>query len=161
MKTNKKEGSSVGVLTNRMDIGSKEFDEFQAIVLNKSKAQSEKQKRKIELMALKFRMEDYLKSEDTDIVLPGEFLKTCLEITRVRQKKFAEYIGLKPSNLSKIIGGERPINHEMAIILGKIFNVEPMLWLNVQAKNELMKMAQSNKNKYVRYSLERLVNENG
>ena len=159
MKTNKKEEPSVGVLTKRMDIGSKEFDEFQAIVLNKSKAKSEKQKRKIELMALKIRMEDYLKSEDNEIVLPGEFIKACLEISRVRQNKFAEYIGLKPSNLSKLIGGERPINHEIAIILGKIFNVEAMLWLNIQSKNELIKMKQSNKKKFAKYSLDRLINE--
>lgn len=158
MNKKKYKEPSNGVLTNRMDIGTTEFNEFQAILLNKSKAQTELQKKRIELMALKFRMEDYLKSEDRDIKFTGEFLKACLKITQVHQNKFANYIGLKPSNLSKIIGGERPINHDIALILGRIFNVEPMIWLNVQAKNELIKMAQSNKNKYAKYSLDELIN---
>jgi plasmid maintenance system antidote protein VapI len=43
--------------------------------------------------------------------------------------------------------------------LGSIFNVEPMIWLNVQPKNELKRMTQSNKNKYAQYSLDDLINE--
>jgi len=158
MKKKKYKEPSNGVLTNRMDIGTKEFNEFQAILLNKSKAQTELQKKRIELMALKFKMEDYLKSEDMDLKFTGEFIKACLKITQVHQNKFANYIGLKPSNLSKIIGGERPISHDIALILGRIFNVEPMIWLDVQAKNELIKMAKSNKNKYAKYSLDELIN---
>lgn len=158
MKKKNYEEPSNGVLTNRMDTGTKEFNEFQAIVLNKSKAQTEHQKMMIELMALKFKMEDYLKSEETNIKLAGEFLKSFLKITHVRQNKFANYIGLKPSNFSKLIGGERPISHEMALILGNVFNVEPTLWLNVQAKNELKKLTKSNKNTYGNFSLDDLIN---
>lgn len=157
MKNENFKEPSNGVLTNKMDVGTKEFNEFQAILLNKSKAQAESQKRKIELLAIKFRMEDYLKSEDADIKLAGEFLKSFLETTHIRQNKFADYIGLKPSNLNKVIGGERPISHEIALILGKIFSIEPMIWLNVQAKNELKKISQSNKNKYNQYSLDDLI----
>ena len=155
-KKNYKEPSS-GILTNSMDVGTKEFNEFQAILLNKSKAQTEHQKRTIELMAIKFKMEDYIKSEDADIKLAGEFLKSFLKTTHIRQKKLAKYIGLNPSNLNKVLGGERPISYEIALILGKIFNIEPMMWLNVQTKNELKKITQSNKNKYARYSLDDLI----
>mgnify|MGYP000415718877 CR=1 FL=1 len=145
-KKNYKEPSK-GVLTNRMDVKTQEFDELQAILLNKSKSQTESQKRAIELLAIKFKMEDYLNSEDSEVKLAGEFLKSFLRTTHIRQNKFADYIGLKPSNLSKVIGGERPISHEIAIILGRIFNTEPMIWLNIQAKNEFKKITQSNKNK--------------
>jgi len=68
------------VLTERMDIGSKEFSEFQAIILNQSREQSEKQKRKVELLALKFRMEDYVHSNDMEIKNVGYFLKNCLTL---------------------------------------------------------------------------------
>jgi hypothetical protein len=45
------------------------------------------------------------------------------------------------------------------LAIGGIFNVEPMIWLNVQPKNELKRMTQSNKNKYAQYSLDDLINE--
>lgn len=155
-KKNHKEPSN-GVLTNRMDVENQEFNEFQAILLNKSKTQTESQKRTVELLAIKFKMEDYLTSEDSEVKLAGEFLKSFLRTTHIRQNKFADYIGLRPSNLSKVIRGERPISHEIAIILSKIFNTEPMIWLNIQAKNEFKKITQSNKNKYTQYSLDDLV----
>ena len=52
------------VLTDRMDVGTDEFNEFQAMLLNKSKERSSERNNLIELMALKFKMEDYLRSEN-------------------------------------------------------------------------------------------------
>ena len=40
-------------LTIKMDVGTKEFDDFQAILLNKSRKRTEKKKRKIELLSIK------------------------------------------------------------------------------------------------------------
>jgi len=148
---------SKGVLTNRMDVNSSDFVDFQAILLNKSKSQTESQKREIELLAIKFKMEDYLISDNSEVKLAGEFLKSFLKTTHIRQNKFADYIGLKPSNLNKVIGGERPISYEMAIILGRIFSTEPMIWLNIQAKNEFKKITQSKQSKCNQYSLDDLV----
>ncbi|MFC2119304.1 transcriptional regulator, partial [Bacteroidota bacterium] len=140
MKNNKQIEPTDGTLTNRMDVGTNSFDEFQAILLNKSREQTIEQKRKIELLALKFKMEDYLKSEGHDIRLAGEFLKLYLRALHIHQNKFANYIGLHPSNLSKLIIGERPINYELALIFGNIFNTDPMIWIKIQAKNELKKL---------------------
>ncbi len=148
---------SKGVLTNRTDANSSDFVDFQAILLNKSKSQTESQKREIELLAIKFKMEDYLISDNSEVKLAGEFLKSFLKSTHIRQNKFAEYIGLKPSNLNKVISGERPISYEIAIILGRIFSTEPMVWLNIQAKNEFKKITQSKPSKYNQYSLDDLV----
>lgn len=154
---NKNKEENIGVLTNRMNENSDEFNKLQAILLNKSRKQTEQQKRNIELMALKFNMEDYLESDNSDITSVGEYLKTLLRVTKIRQNKFADYIGLKPSNLSKLIGGERPISHEVALVLGKIFKIEPMIWLNIQAKNELKRLTHSNEDKYNHYSLNELM----
>ncbi|MCF6268139.1 MAG: hypothetical protein L3J41_00340 [Melioribacteraceae bacterium] len=154
---NKNREENIGVLTNRMTENSEEFNKLQAILLNKSRKQTEHQKRDVELMALKFNMEDYLESDDSDITSVGEYLKTLLRVTKIRQNKFADYIGLKPSNLSKLIGGERPISHEIALVLGKIFKIDPMIWLNIQAKNELKRLTHSNQDKYNHYSLNELM----
>ena len=149
-----------GILTNQMDIGTKGFDEFQAILLNRSRNRTSQQKRNVELLALKFKIEDYLESEMPDIELAGDFLKQYLQTLQIQQNKFADYIGLKPSNLSKLISGERPINYNMALIFGKMFNLDPMLWIEIQAKNELNKLRNNENQKYHNYSLNDLIPEN-
>ena len=99
---------SSGVLTEPMNSGQKEFDQFQAILLNRSRKKTLKQKRMVELMGLRFKMEDYLTSTHKDeLKLTGEFLKAHLNVLNIKQNKFAHYIGLKPSNLSKVLKGER------------------------------------------------------
>lgn len=146
-----------GMLTSRMDFNTNGFDEFQTILLKKSKERSIKQKRNIELLALKYDMEDYVKSEGTEVKSAGGFLKGILKSLQLRQNRFAEYVGLKPSNLTKLINGERSINYDLAIIFGRLFNHDPMLWIEIQAKNELDKLSEAKKSKYHNYTLEDLV----
>ncbi len=146
-----------GTLTQSMDVGTKGFDEFQSIILTKSKSRTADQKRKVELLSLKYQMEDYLNSSQPAEKTVGYFLKLILKTLNVQQKQFAEYIGLKPSNLSKLISGERPINYDLALILGKLFSHNPMLWIEIQAYNELNRL-QHAEDKYSNYSLTALIN---
>ncbi len=146
-----------GMLTNQMDIGSEKFKDFQAIMMNKAKQQSEKQKREIELLAIKFQMQDYLKSDGSETKPAGEFLKGYLKTLGISHKIFAQYIYINPSNLSKLINGERSINYELAIIFGKIFDNDPMLWIEIQAKNELKKLRETKTSEFDRYSLKDLI----
>lgn len=159
MKNNNYKEPSKGVLTNQMDVETDDFKKFQAILLNKSKDRSASRKRDIELLALKFKMEDYLELDEQDVKIPGEFLKQYLKTLKIPQKRFANYININPSNLSKLINGERPINYELAIIFGKIFNNNPMLWIEIQAKNELNRIRKIKHNKYRDYSLNDLITE--
>lgn len=145
------------VLTDRMDVGTDEFNEFQAILLNTSKERSEDRNTIIELMALRFKMEDYLRSVNKQEVLVGDFLKAYLAAFEIRQNKFAKYIGVRPSNLSKLIKGERSLNHELALVFGKIFNNDPMLWLDVQDKNKLYELSKSKSREIKKYSLKDLI----
>lgn len=147
------------VLTDRMDVGTREFNEFQAILLNKSKERSNERKRMIELLALKFKMEDYLKSEDKHSKLAGDFLKEYLSVFEIRQSKFAEYIGIRPSNLSKLIKGERSLNHELALVFGTIFGNDPMLWLDIQDKNKLYEVSKLKRKEIKKYSLDDLITQ--
>lgn len=146
-------------LTTKMDIGTKEFDDFQAILLNKSRQRSENQKRRIDLLTFKYRMEDYINSETNEIKPIGDFLKAILKLLHIQQNTFANYIGLKPSNLSKLLNGERSINYDLALIFGRLFNHNPMLWIEIQAKNEINRLERSDKNKYSGYSLNDLIRQ--
>jgi len=157
MKQNNNAEPANGMLTNQMDIGTDEFKDFQSIMLSKSGNQSDAQKREIELLAIKFQMQDYLESGDTGFKQPGEFLKGYLKALGISQKKFAHYIGINPANLSKLIKGERPINYELAIILGKIFKIDPLLWIEIQTKNELRRIRSTNPKKFNQYSLRDLI----
>ncbi len=157
MKQNNNTEPTNGMLTNPMDTGTDEFKDFQAILLNKAKNRSEAQQREIELLSIKFQMQDYLESEETELKLPGDFLKEYLKTLDIPQKKFALYIEINPSNFNKLIKGERPINYELAIILGKIFNNDPMLWIKIQAKNELKKIRKTKTRRFNNYSLKDLM----
>lgn len=148
-----------GMLTQSMDVGTKEFDDFQAILLKRSRDQTEDQKLRINLLKLKYQMEDYLTSNKTEEISAGEFLKTILKTLQIQQNQFAGYIGLKPSNLSKLISGERTINYDLALIFGRLFNHKAMLWIEIQAKNEMNKLLHAERNKYAVYSLNDLVKE--
>ncbi|MEN8227599.1 MAG: HigA family addiction module antitoxin, partial [Bacteroidota bacterium] len=130
---------------------------FQAILLQKSRKRTDNQKRRIDLLTLKYQMEDYLNSDKSEVKSAGEFLKTILKSLHIQQKQFAEYIGIKPSNLSKLINGERTINYDLALIFGRLFNHNPMLWIEIQAKNELNRLANAERNKYSSYSLNDLM----
>ena len=145
------------MLTNQMDIGTLGFDDFQTILLKKSKERTDNQKRKIDLLTLRYQMEDYIASDERNVKTAGEFLKTILKSLHIQQNKFAEYIGLKPSNLSKLMNGERNINYDMALIFGRLFNHNPMLWIDIQAKNELHRLINAEQNKYSNYSLNDLI----
>jgi len=145
-----------GILTHQMDTNSIDFDRFQAKLLIKSRERSIEQRRNVELLSLKYQIEEYLQSDGNNTKLAGAFLKQYLKTLQIKQTKFANYIGLKPSNFSKLLNGERPINYDLALILGKIFNIDPMLWIEIQAKNELNKLKNAEDNR-TNYSLNDLM----
>ncbi len=146
-------------LTQNMDVNTQGFDDFQTILLRKSKDRTENQRRKIDLLTLKYQMEDYLSTIESTDKSAGDFLKMILSALKVQQKQFAEYIGIKPSNLSKLIKGERSINYDLALIFGKLFNHDPMLWIEIQAKNELNRLLRAEQKKYSIYSLNDLLGD--
>ncbi len=147
-----------GVLTNQTDVKSAEFDKFKEILSDKLQKRKKEDIINIELLALQYKIEDYLENEDIDNKQAGDFLKQYLNVLQIKQNRFAKYLGIKPSNLSKLLKGERPINYEMALILGKIFNVNPMFWIEIQAKNELSRLKKSKRNELYKYSLKSLLN---
>lgn len=145
------------VLTEKMDIGTAGFDDFQAILLKKSRERSENQKRKIDLLTLRYKMEDYVRLNNDEVRTAGEFLKTIMKTLNIQQNKLAGYIGVKPSNFNKLLKGERPFSYELAFILGKLFNLDPILWIEIQAKNELNRLEHFKIERYSELSINELI----
>ena len=61
------------VLAKPINTNSEEFKETQALLLNISREHTEEQKLEIELMAIKFKMQDYLHSEQVKLEPSGKF----------------------------------------------------------------------------------------
>ncbi len=146
------------VLTERTDVKSLEFKEFQALLLNKSREKSETRRVMIELMAQKFKIEDYLKSDKGAIINVGYFLNEYLKTFKIRQNKFADYLGVPPSNFNRLIKGGS-LSHELAFKMGRVFHINPMLLLDIQDKNKLAEIKEAKMNEIKNYSIQDLLNQ--
>ena len=159
MVKNKKIEAQNGVLTTSMNVNSKAFKEFQLFLSNKADALSEKQKLQIELLALQIKIEDYINSneEEMDVITVGDFLRFYLDKLNIKQNKLANYIGLKPSNFSKLLSGSRKINFELSFILSQIFNLDSNVWMLIQVKNEYLELKKNKEKDYQNFKLEDLI----
>lgn len=151
------EGGINGLGVGVVNTNSEEFKELQRIITAKSKKQSSKEILENKLLSLRFQMESYLRKQDPKIVEVGWFLKELLRELNIKNKVFAEYIEYQESNLSALFRGNRKINIDLALKLGKIFRVDPTLWIHIQSKNELLRMEEENKKEYQKYSIDDLL----
>lgn len=63
---------------------------------------------------------------------PGSILKKELKARGIKQKDFAEAIGMRAPNLSKLIKGERNITEAIAIKLEEVLGIPFQNWMNLQ-----------------------------
>jgi HTH-type transcriptional regulator/antitoxin HigA len=68
---------------------------------------------------------------------PGEIILDELEANGISQVDFAKEIGLKKSQLNKIIKGKRNINADLAIMLENVLGIDAEYWLNAQNQYDL------------------------
>lgn len=141
---------------------SEDFRILREKVLEHSSEISDEERMRIRIKGLKYRMESYLNDNSPEKLIPvGLFLKELVEIIKVPHKDFAAYIGLKNTNLSAIYRGTRRINHDLAMKLGHIFNMNPGLWLNIQNKVELLEIRGQSEKEYQKYRLNDLLKRAG
>jgi len=159
MKNNKDTLSQLtnGILTESMDIGTKEYEDFKLLIRSKVSEASKDERIKIALLGLRFHMEDYLKSKSKTIEV-GSFIKQFIQLIEVKQVEFAKYLSIRPSNLSKILNGERRLTIELALILEKLSNIDARLWLRIQNKNEIKRIQKSCSKSISKYRLKELIN---
>lgn len=143
-----------------LDSTTEEFKQFAATVAEHSKNRTPEQKRETTIFTIYLKIWNYMQQEKPEkIISAGEFLAMFLKELNIKNKSFAKYIGYEESNLSALCKGRRKINIDLALKLGKIFDMKPSTWLNIQSKNDLLKAEQENTNKYKDYKLADLFSE--
>jgi HTH-type transcriptional regulator/antitoxin HigA len=68
---------------------------------------------------------------------PGEILKDELMERKITQKEFAQLTGIPHTHLNEIIKGKRGFNADLALVIGKALQMDPVLWLNLQNNYQL------------------------
>ncbi|MBB4081114.1 plasmid maintenance system antidote protein VapI [Lewinella aquimaris] len=140
MKKNKviNEGGINGLGESLVNQNSSAFKALKSIIIARSQGQTKAKKIESELLSLRFQMESYLSKSDEDTIIPaGRFIEQLLEKVGVSKKRFSDYIGYDYSNLISVLKGRRKVNPDLAMKAGKIFGIEPAIWLHIESKNEL------------------------
>lgn len=118
--------------------------------------------RKAALLSIQYRMEYYLLTNNSEVekIRPlEEFLASFLKILDIPFKVFALSINATDANLKKYLSGQRSFNIDLAMKFGAFFQMPPELWLNIQAKNDMLRL-QANpetEQKYSRFNYENLM----
>ena len=82
-----------------------------------------------------------------------EMKEQFINALNIKKKDFAKYVEFEESNLSALLKGRRKLNTDLAIKLGRIFKLDPVIWLHIENKNNLLIEHQKNEQKYARYTL--------
>ncbi len=157
MKKNKDVLSQLtnGILTESIDIGTREYEDFKLLIRSKVAVTSKEERIKISLLGLKYHMEDYILSNSKEIEV-GSFVKQFINLIEIKQVEFAKYLKIRPSNLSKMLSGERRMTIELALILEKLSNINADLWLRIQNKNEINRIQKAHSKQFNKYRLKEL-----
>ncbi len=140
---------------------STDFRELQAIIQKVAANQSEEVRMENELLSIRFQIESYLQQDSNELVLAGTFIEKLLKAIKVKKKDFAQYINYEESNLSALLKGRRKINTDIAMKLGQIFKMNPLLWLQIETKNDLLRTGKRKDGDYQQYSLGDLLRKAG
>jgi addiction module HigA family antidote len=152
------EGGVIGTGEGLVNQNSRDFKELQRLILKNSSELDKSESIINKLLSVRFQMENYLEETESGKLIPtGMFLEWLIEALEIKKKDFAAYIDCQESNLSAILKGRRKINTDLAIKIGEIFRINPVLWLHIQSKNELTEMTDKDKKKYKKYRLEDLL----
>lgn len=154
-------GGVNGLGEGLINTNGKDFKHLQQMIKELSSNEEFEQRVENQFLSVRFQMESYLNSEQSEIKPAGSFLEQFLKIIGVKKKDFARYIDFEPSNLTAVLKGRRKVNSEMAIKLGQIFKLNPVIWLHIESKNELTRELSSQTVDYNQYSLVDLMKKAG
>ena len=127
-------------------------------ILAQSEKQSKEQRIRNELLAIQYRMEDYIENtNDTERLKIVDFVKMYLQALNVTQKKLAYLFEMKDSNLHKYLTGERRLNKSLVLKLSSFSHTKPEYWLRVEVKNELIEISKEKEKEYQKYDYRNLM----
>ena len=78
---------------------------------------------------------------------PGAILKAELEERGIKQKDFAEMIGMRPSHLNALLHGTRNISPRVAARIETALGISAQMWLNLQTNYDLDSVRSTNQQK--------------
>jgi len=155
------EGGINGLGEGVVNINSEDFKVLREKIQTHSALLSKGDIRSNILLSFKFQMESYIGNTLGNLKPLGLFIKELLKELGIKSKDLASYLDYEESNFSAFLNGRRKINSDLALKLGKIFQVSPSLLLNVQNLNELKRFEKDNQEKYLDYSIEDLLAKTG
>lgn len=153
MKKNK-EIKAVDIWNEEKTKGLKDF------ILSHSQKQTAERKLRNELLAIQYKLEDYIESDKIDQKLRVlDFIKMYLKVLNINQKSLARLFEMQESNLHKYLAGQRKLNTDMAFKLSAFSHTEPEYWLRVEIKNELLEVEREKKKikEYEKYDYRHLL----
>lgn len=141
------------------------WDDKKLLSINKfvkehSNKQSKENKIKFKLLAIQYKLEDYLEKGDVkenEILSLLDFVKMYIEALNITKKDLAAYFGMEDSNLHKYLTGHRKLNPEIVLKISAFSNTNPEYWYRVQIKNELLKLKKSKIRDYEKYHYKNLI----
>jgi plasmid maintenance system antidote protein VapI len=154
-------GGVNGLGEGLINTNSAEFIALKEMIQNLSSEQSAEEEIENRFLSIRFQMESYLNRMPEQIILAGDFLEQFLKAIKVKKKDFAAYIQYEESNFSALLKGRRKINSDLALKLGKIFKINPAIWLHIESKNELIRESEGKEELYEQYSLKDLLKKAG
>jgi addiction module HigA family antidote len=83
-------------------------------------------------------LSDIATGEQLPPVLPGEVLRTeFMEPLGLSARALARDLDVPANRITGILGGERAITAETALLLADRFNTTPEFWMNLQVAHDL------------------------
>lgn len=69
---------------------------------------------------------------------PGEVIKDELDFRGISQRRLAKEIGVPASQLNEMLNAKRPLNAEMALLIGQALDLDAEPLLSLQMKYNLL-----------------------
>ena len=138
----------------------KKNDNIRKAILHHSSSQSKEVVLTTRLLAIQYKLEDYIQDEDDSEVLKIlDFVKMYLKALSLTKKELANYFEMRDSNLHKYLSGERKLNAKLVLKLSTFSHTKPEQWYRVEVKNELieLKKEKANVDYYKKYDYRNLV----
>jgi antitoxin HigA-1 len=73
----------------------------------------------------------------------GRIVKCNIDALGMTVEAFADHIGTSRQTVHAIIAGRSAVGLEMAVRLGRAFNVTPQFWLNMQTSYAVLELERS------------------
>lgn len=130
------------------------------VIQSHSKKQSEKQKIKNKLLAIQYKLEDYIEQEEikeNEILEILDFVKMYLKVLNITKKDLAKYFGMEDSNLHKYLTGKRKLNPDVVLKISSFSRTKPEYWYRVQLKNEIARLKKENTKDYDKYDYKKIL----